>query len=60
MGQSGEMEGLRSERAARRWGGGAGNQGEGTKRAVRRQAAVPHPEAGVAGHRRKSRRGCKE
>lgn len=40
--------------------GGAGNQEEGTKRAVRRQAAVPHPEAGVAGHRRKSRRGCKK
>lgn len=48
---TGEMGGLRTERAARRWGGGAGNQEEGTERAVRRQAAGQHPEAGVAGKR---------
>ena len=47
-GQRGEMGRLRTERAARRWGGCAGNQEEGTERAIRRQAAGPHPEAGVA------------
>lgn len=52
-GAKGRWKDCRPRRAARRWGGGAGNQGEGTKQAVRRQAAVPHPEAGVAGPGRK-------